>query len=621
MRRVLLILGVAVTLSTPTAAQAADTAAPQIQSMAILPAAGVDVSTQARQVRAVLRLTDNDSGVRLITAQLKSVDTTQVTPVRLGLRVADTPADGTWWINYTLPQGAAPGEWKLDVIAVDDEAGNRLNGATIPDASLPRISVTSVADPDTEAPELSSMTIVPTSVDAGPSDVNVTASFHVTDQTGTAHILSGLRHVDTGQLTGNKQATLLSGSAKDGTWQTTFTIPKGGPAGSWQLRVALFDDVLTNSESGLFIPPAQLPTVNVTVSTAPSKPTAVQATPGNGQATVSWTAPDDGGSPITGYVITSDPGSITETVGGDQTSAVVDGLTNGTAYTFTVVAQNAVGDGPASNTTAAVTPKAPFATGPTATITGDPEVGKTLTAHEGSPSPTPDSLQYAWFADGAAISGATGSTLELTNAQAGERIAVRVTAIRTGFHDASDTSDPTGPVVGQLEVTAADSIVRSGRYVRVNATGLFPREAFTVSIDGQTVKSGKATTRGTVGASVKIPTTLSEGPAEITLTAASGSAGSTSIHVITAKTLGVSANPTSVPRNGTATATVSGLAPGETVKVTFNGSRVSPLGASAESDGTYEVPFPVKTRLGDRPLKATGAFTGRVGTATVTVTP
>ena len=614
-------MGVALALSMPTAAQAADTAPPQVQSMILQPAAGVDVSTQARQVRAVLRITDNDTGVRLITAQLKSVDTTQITPIRLGLRVAGTPADGTWWINFTLPQGAAPGDWKLDVIAVDDEAGNRLNGATIPDASLPRIPVTSVADPDTDAPVLDTMTLSPSTVDVGPSAQTVTASFHVTDQTGAAHVLAGLKHLDTGQILPNKQAALVSGTAQDGTWEATYTIPKGGPAGLWQLRVVTFDDVLTNSATGLFFPPAQLPTVDVTVSTAPDTPTAVQATPGNGQATVSWAAPDDGGSPITSYVVTSDPGSISKSVAGDQTSVDVDGLENGTAYTFTVVAQNAVGDSAASDPSSAVTPKAPFSVGPTATITGNAEVGQTLTAHEGTPDPAPDSFHYEWFADDAPINGANGPTLGLTNAHAGERITVRITAIRTGFHDASDTSDPTDPVVGQLEVTAADSIVRSGRYVRVNATGLFPREAFTVAVDGQTVKSGLATTRGTVGASVKVPTTLPEGPAEVTLTAASGSTGSTSIHVITAKMLGVSASPTSVARNGNSTATVTGLAPGETVKVTFNGSRVSPLGATAASDGTYEVPFSVKTRLGDRPLKATGAFFGRVGTATVTVTP
>src|SRR5664280_617392 len=38
--------------------------------------------------------------------------------------------------------------------------------------------------------------------------------------------------------------------------------------------------------------------------TAPTAPTAVTATPGNNSATISWTAPPDGGSPISSYAVT-----------------------------------------------------------------------------------------------------------------------------------------------------------------------------------------------------------------------------------------------------------------------------------------------------------------------------
>lgn len=79
----------------------------------------------------------------------------------------------------------------------------------------------------------------------------------------------------------------------------------------------------------------------------PGAPTGVTAIAGNGQATVSFTPPaDNGGSPITGYTVTSSPGNITAT--GTDTTITVTGLTNGTAYTFTVTASNAAGTGPAS---------------------------------------------------------------------------------------------------------------------------------------------------------------------------------------------------------------------------------------------------------------------------------
>jgi hypothetical protein len=88
----------------------------------------------------------------------------------------------------------------------------------------------------------------------------------------------------------------------------------------------------------------------------PTAPLAVTAIRGDGSATVSWTAPNTGGHPITGYTVTSSPGGIVST--STTTSVVVSGLTNGTPYRFTVVAANDLGPGPASNPSSFVTPAA-----------------------------------------------------------------------------------------------------------------------------------------------------------------------------------------------------------------------------------------------------------------------
>ena len=83
----------------------------------------------------------------------------------------------------------------------------------------------------------------------------------------------------------------------------------------------------------------------------------VSATPGNGQATVSFTAPaSNGGAAITLYTATSSPGNLTGT-STDGSAIIVTGLTNGTSYCSPSRRTNAAGAGPASATSSPVTPR------------------------------------------------------------------------------------------------------------------------------------------------------------------------------------------------------------------------------------------------------------------------
>ena len=114
-----------------------------------------------------------------------------------------------------------------------------------------------------------------------------------------------------------------------------------------------------------------------TAPAVPAAPNAPTGTSGNASATVDWVAPTDvGSSPITGYVLTPYIGSTAQTAIdlGNVTAHAVTGLTNGTAYTFTVAAINSVGTVLTSPPSSPITP---------ATVPGAPTIG-TATAGKGS---------------------------------------------------------------------------------------------------------------------------------------------------------------------------------------------------------------------------------------------
>jgi len=108
------------------------------------------------------------------------------------------------------------------------------------------------------------------------------------------------------------------------------------------------------------VDPSSTPSAAVTPATVPTAPTALSGVSGNGAVTLSWSAPsNDGGNPISGYTVTPYIGAVaqgTTTFNSALTTETVNGLTNGTAYTFTVSATNSVGNSPSSLASGPVTP-------------------------------------------------------------------------------------------------------------------------------------------------------------------------------------------------------------------------------------------------------------------------
>ena len=105
-------------------------------------------------------------------------------------------------------------------------------------------------------------------------------------------------------------------------------------------------------------------TGTITPPGGPSVPTNVVAVAGNGQATVTWNPAVSTGSPVFAYRVTATPGGNFCTTNATPpatplTSCTVTGLTNGTAYYFTVVALTQSGNSATSNPSNPVTPQGP----------------------------------------------------------------------------------------------------------------------------------------------------------------------------------------------------------------------------------------------------------------------
>ena len=124
-------------------------------------------------------------------------------------------------------------------------------------------------------------------------------------------------------------------SAVDNEWTQ---VAWGGPTGQ-QKFVAV-----ANSGTG-----DRVMTSGLTAS-APSAPTINSITSGDSSLTVSFTAAADGGSPIMNYKYSTD-GVTYSALNPASTSSpfTISGLTNGTAYSVTIKAVNAIGDSVASN--------------------------------------------------------------------------------------------------------------------------------------------------------------------------------------------------------------------------------------------------------------------------------
>ncbi|MDQ6650472.1 MAG: fibronectin type III domain-containing protein, partial [Actinomycetota bacterium] len=264
-----------------------------------------------------------------------------------GLSATGTPAR---IVNTTVRDGSAS-------IAITNSSGSLLTDLTVRDNDRPGISVTD-ATVDLER------TAVTRTGTAAPAPYGPSAAILVQGSSGGTFSCLGIEGNRGGLAVLGQPLTVTDSNLDHNTTGGFFDLSDrapvttrrmwwgqpGGPVPGQVEDASKLSDSTPSSARSACAP--------VVAPVAPDAPTGVLAAAGKDSATVSWTAPDAGGSPITSYRLTASPGGRTADVSGTTTTATVSGLTAGTSYTFAVVATNAVGSGPPSTASNAVVPTA-----------------------------------------------------------------------------------------------------------------------------------------------------------------------------------------------------------------------------------------------------------------------
>ena len=246
-------------------------------------------------------------------------------------------------------------------------------------------------------PASGATTAVPSTVPGAPTNVTATTG---------GSVASGDAQVSWTAPASNGGAGITKYTATSSTGSKTCTATSTLPAtpattclvtGLTNGTSYTFTVTATNA-AGTSVASAAGPVGGVIPSAVPATPSAptVAVAGLNGQATVTWNAPNNEGSAITGYTLTPTP-ACSGCTGLTATASptTVSGLTNGTSYTFTLIATNGNGNSAASTASTAAVVGIPAT--PTA-----PSVVSTSTAGQDSVS---------WTAPTSASGPLTGYTL------------------------------------------------------------------------------------------------------------------------------------------------------------------------------------------------------------------
>jgi subtilisin family serine protease len=238
----------------------------------------------------------------------------------------------------------------------------------------------------------------------------------------------------------------------------------------------------------------------------------------NASVALSWTAPvATGGAPVTSYTVRGYRGTAvakTFSLAAPASTLLLTGLANGTAYTFTVTANNYTGPGPESDHTAAVTPITVPGAPPIGTPTagagaaavrwtapaadgGAPITGYTVRAYRGTTvvkivtaSPSARSITLTGLVNGAAHT----FTVAAKNAAGSGPLSARTAAV-------VPRSKPAAPRISSVTPGRSSAVVRwtpgsnGGSSLTSNVVRAFRGSTFVTSVTVAGAATGATVTR------------------------------------------------------------------------------------------------------------------------------
>lgn len=275
---------------TATVNGQSDTEPPKLLSLSFSPST-VDVTSGPQVVTVQMHLTDNLAGID--TTSGRGVGISLLSPSGIQTASGAPPAqpgvilDAVLTINVTVPQYVEPGTWKVGILRLADNVGNTafLTFDVLSAAGFPASIQVIDATPDTQAPQLSSVTFSPAAVNVSSSDAAITVDLALTDNlagvgwsgiTAQDFILLSPSGNQT-QLISVLQLVRISGTPTNGIWRGNINMPRYSEPGTWRLTSLRLQDVVRNNRVYDASDLAGLgPSTEVSVSSSPSDTTPPQ---------------------------------------------------------------------------------------------------------------------------------------------------------------------------------------------------------------------------------------------------------------------------------------------------------------------------------------------------------